>query len=70
MICIQLFNDCKDKTVLKATLFFLFIVFCLGVIFAIIAVSYSAEGNQVEYPLTYLFSIALIERKVTLLFST
>ena len=60
MICIQLFNDYKDKTVVKATLFFLFIVFCLGVIFAIIAVSYSAEGNQVVYPLTYLFSIALI----------
>ena len=59
MICIQLFNDYKDKAVVKATLFFLFIVFCLGVIFAIIAVSYSAEGNQVVYPLTYLFSIAL-----------
>ena len=60
MICIQLFNDYKDRTVVKATLFFLFVVFCLGVIFAIIAVSDRAEGNQVVYPLTYLFSIALI----------
>ena len=38
----------KDKTVIKAILFFLFIVFCLGVVFAIIAVSYSAEGNQAK----------------------
>ena len=60
MICIQLFNDFKDKTIVKATLFFLFIFFCFGVIFAIVAVRYSSEGKQVVYPLAYLFSIALI----------
>ena len=46
MFCIQLFNDYKDKTVVKATLFFLFIVFCLGVIFAIIAVSYTQKETK------------------------
>ena len=63
MLCIQLFNENynnRDDVVVKATLFFLFVVFCLGATFAIIAACYSSEKNQVIYPLAYLFSIALI----------
>lgn len=69
MICIQLFkennsnrkNEDDNSTVfVKATIYFLFIFFCLGVTFSIIAICYSAEGNQVAYPLAYLFSIALV----------
>ena len=63
MICIQLFNETYNNNsdvVVKATLFFLIVVFCLGVISAITALSYSAQGSQVVYPLVYVFSIVLV----------
>lgn len=63
ILCIQLFNenyDNSDDVVVKATLFFLLVAFCLGLISAITAICYSAEGNQVVYPLVYLFSIILV----------
>ena len=65
MIFIQLHREIMNKnnndkiTFVKATLYFLFLVFCLGVISSITAICYSAEGNQVAYPLVYLFSITL-----------
>lgn len=63
VLCIQLFNENYDNSedaVVKATFFFLFIVFCLGVISAIAAICYSTEGIQVVYPLVFLVSIALV----------
>lgn len=65
MIFIQLYKEIMNKnnndkiTFVKATLYFLFLVFCLGVISSITAICYSAEGDQVAYPLVYLFSITL-----------
>ena len=63
VLCIQLFDENYDNgkdAVVKATFFFLFVVFCLGVFSAITAICYSTEGIQVVYPLIYLFSIALV----------
>lgn len=63
MLCIQLFNENynnREDVVVKATLFFLFVVFWLGIISAITAICYSREEYKISYPLVYLFSIMLV----------
>lgn len=63
MLCIQLFNENynnREDVVVKATLFFLFLVFWLGIISAITAICYSIKGYKITYPIVYLFSIILV----------
>lgn len=63
MLCIQLFDETynnPEDVVVKATFFFLFVVFWLGIISAITAICYSMDGYKMSYPLVYLFSIVLV----------